>query len=146
MSWPDLGLVAGRLPRARLPRDWGFDMTLCIAAVAHRERQIVLAGDTMLSADQWSTETWVSKIEAISDTHRWVGMFAGDPTVWHEILGRLGDALKGKEESLEAVKGALRRAFREALRRKIEGTVLSSLGMSRERFLRRGREYLGEAE
>src|SRR5213082_197212 len=89
-----------------MPDRWGQDMTLCIAAVSYLQtlqHEIVIAGDFLLSTEEWSTETWATKIESISDAHRWFAMFSGDPTVWHRMLGRLTTAVTGKEESLERV-------------------------------------------
>src|SRR5438445_12170753 len=117
MSWPSLGGAVGNLPHIGLPEDWGFDMTLCIAAICRQENQLVLGTDLMLSTDWMSSDTQTLKAEPLAPRNRWVMMFAGDPTVRSQVA-ETAEAILAKQESdeLPNVVAACLEAFRAALK------------------------------
>jgi hypothetical protein len=56
------------------------------------------------------------------------------------------EALDGRAETGDEVVSAFEKSFRNELKRKIEGELLSPYGLDREIFLRRGRAYFGDEE
>jgi 20S proteasome alpha/beta subunit len=122
-------------------------MTVCIGAIAHSDVQIVLAADFMISEEVMSTETNVSKIEPLSKSQRWWGGFAGVPSVWDVALRHARTALeKKRREGIVEVREAIGAAFRDGLREKIEGEILSPFGLDRKTFVRQGRAFFGNRE
>lgn len=139
-------LVPVRRKAALLPDDWGHKMTVCIAACVRSEQKIVTVTDLMLSTDYTSVETSAIKIQPISSTGRWISMFSGSPSIDALVLKDVWGALTGSDETAEQMIAAFERAFREQLKRKIEGELLSPYGIDRETFLREGKAYFGDEE
>jgi ATP-dependent protease HslVU (ClpYQ) peptidase subunit len=146
MSWRDL---RPSLRRRRRPRseDWGLDMTLCIAAISQTDNRVVTVSDFMLSTRSMSAETAVLKVEPISPSGRWLGAFAGSPSVlaevYSDVIQKLAD---GRPETLETMVSVFEEAYRAALKRKIERTVLTPFGLDRDAFIRDGLRQFGKAE
>ncbi|MGC2491844.1 hypothetical protein [Candidatus Binatus sp.] len=133
---------------ARSDPTWGVDMTLCIAAVSRKapKAHIVTVSDLMLSSESVSLETRMMKVEPVSPKRAWVMMFAGSPTPISSLHLRIKDALQGKDETEAEVRTAVETVYRDELRRKIEGEILSPFGLDRATFLREGRNQLGDQE
>lgn len=80
-------------------------------------------------------------------------MFAGDPSHKALVLTEF-DSLLGKNKQLAGVptendvliRNTLCEAFREVLKRKIESEILSPIGLTREKFLKEGKDMLGDHE
>ena len=73
-------------------------------------------------------------------------MFAGSPSVYDRVLRNVYGRLNGREENISNVLGAFEESFRDQLKLKIEGELLSPYGLSREMFFARGRENFGDEE
>lgn len=58
------------------PSDWGWGVTVCIAAIAEIYDGLVLITDTMISTGETSSDDTTLKIKPITDN--WYFMFAGD--------------------------------------------------------------------
>lgn len=127
---------------------WGVEMTLCIAAVSRigPRAQIVTVSDLMLSNDYMSIETGVSKVESLTPSRSWLMMFAGSPTPIASLKQGIKDRLQGNPETEMAVRAAAEETYREEVKRKIEGDILSPFGINRETFLRRGRAWFGDQQ
>jgi hypothetical protein len=120
-------------------------MTVCIAAISYKDQCIVTASDFMLSLDWASKDTQTIKLQPLCPSGRWVAMFSGNPTVDAHVIKVASDTISstGKETSADVVK-AVEKAFRDELKRKIEGELLSPYGLDRDTFLREGFAGLGE--
>jgi len=106
----------------------------------------VTISDLMLSSDFMSAETSTTKFQTISSSGKWASMFAGSPSVNGGIMTSVYGLLEGKQESFDEVVAAFEKAFRLALKRKIDGELLSPYGLDRDAFFKRGRGYFGEEE
>lgn len=143
---PPIWEPSWRRERRPGPADWGIGMTLCIAAIAeHRSRTHVIAiSDMMLSTEAMSFEPYVPKCGMVTSSGRWIAMYAGDPSAWGAIMSRARPAVTATGEDVWSVQRAFESAFRFEVQRRIEGEVLSSYGLTREQFLKQGREFFGE--
>lgn len=143
MSPPNPRPTQRRMERPVLPRDWGFDMTVCIAAITRNEQHIVAAADLMLSDDEASAEPWVTKIEMLTQRKQWLAMFTGDPSVWNVVRRRAADALD-EHESLTSVKDAFEDSFQQELEHHINVEVLRRWKLDVDSFRTLGRDQLGD--
>ncbi len=137
-------------PRPLRRSEWGYDMTLCIAAIGqHKDGpMIVTASDLMLSDTYYgfSTETLALKFDPLGPARRWIAMFSGSPTVRRHVVDRAEALLNpSNDDTLDVIVAAMETAYRDELKRKQEGEVLSQIGLDRERFLR-SRGKLGQDE
>src|SRR2546430_6940312 len=119
MSGPDLGGAVADLPRMWLPRDWGFDMTVCIAAICRQENRLLAVTDLLLSGEFVSHDTQTLKLAPISQDGRWLMMYAGDPSVHLDIQNRATEILAGGPDEMRDVVAACERAFHELRRHRI---------------------------
>jgi len=101
----------------------------------------------MLSLDWASTDTQTIKLGPLCSSGRWVAMFSGNPTVDAHVTKAASESINsaGKETSADIV-SAMEKAFRDELKRKIEGELLSPYGLDRDTFLREGFADLGEQQ
>ncbi len=130
-----------------LPRDWGWDMTLCIAATSRRDKALVCVCDLMLSQEWTSFDTQTLKLHQLSQSRRWLMLFAGDPSVASDVGRRAVATLQGNGgEQVTEVVDACERAFRAERERKIEAEVLGAWGLDVSTFLREGRDMFGDEE
>src|SRR2546422_940319 len=138
MSGPDLRPFSWRHGRLR-PEDWGPGMTLCIAALSRRDEMFITVSDMMLSTEWTSAETLATKLNPVGPKNRWLCMFSGSPTVRHKaVIERLARCLAPEgDDTAAGVAAGLEVAFRETLKEKIEGELLSRFGLDRETFFRR---------
>jgi hypothetical protein len=125
-------------------------MTLCIAAVARskdgKENKIITATDFMLSHESDSVESPATKILRIGNRKVWLVMFSGDPSVFLQVVTDASPRLKDTAETANDVVSAFENAFRESLKRKIEGEILSRYGMTRDQFIEKGLSCFGPEE
>jgi hypothetical protein len=123
-------------------------MTLCIAAVSRKGplAHLVTVSDLMLSSEYVSVETRITKVEPISPKRAWVMMFAGSPTPIGSINLQIKERLEGQDETEAEVRSAAETVYRDELRKKIEGEILSAFGIDRATFLTEGRENFGDQE
>jgi hypothetical protein len=129
------------------PEHYGRFMTLCIAAIARKEKQIVTVSDFMLSNEFTSTEASAAKVSRVGKTNRWLHLYSGDPSVCIKIKTAVDHYLSGESEEMAIdVIRSYERAFREELSHTINGEILSRFGLNREQFLKEGRQMLGEAK
>jgi len=120
-------------------------MTLCIAAIARSENKIVAVSDFMLSTDSMSMTSRVSKVAKFGASGKWIEMFSGDPSANQEILVKASGNLGSEEKWVsDEVPDAFASAYRDILKHKIEGEVLSPFGLTRDQFLRDGRAMFGD--
>lgn len=126
---------------------FGADMTLCIAAIAGRDRKIVTISDHMLTDYNTSMTAEVfpsSKLTIVRG--KWIVLFAGDTSVREKINTAVNASVGKKPPTTEQMMAAYKSAFREALTEKIEDEFLSVYGMTLKQFLQRGRKVFGEVE
>jgi hypothetical protein len=119
-------------------------MTLCIAAVALKEMQIVTISDQMLSTETMSIESESLKFGVREGPNRWISLFAGDPTIAQSVVRCAHKALTGTLTTTDEEASSYQNGFKEELKKKIEDTVLSPYGWSLEKFLRDGLKSFGE--
>lgn len=145
MWHPEPGDEGRRIPRRqRLVRS--YDMTVCIAAISDVDNAIVTVSDMMLSNDGISSDhPLYSKRDVLGPHYRWCMYFAGDPSVRLDVARRVNDALKDADHAVPAVAQAVEAAFRDVLKLKVEGEILSRLGVDRDRFWREGRQACGDS-
>lgn len=136
-----------RIPRPR-PEGWGFDMTVCIAALSRQDNVVITVSDMMLSDDWTSHETDAMKLNPIGPKNRWVCLYSGDPTMRHKvIIEHLASCFaENGDDTAEGVSRAVERSFRDTLKAEIEGRALSRFGLDRQAFLERGLEFFGPKE
>jgi hypothetical protein len=128
----------------------GLFMTLCIAAAVRTKdgkgNKIITASDFMLSHDSNSVESPATKIVRIGKRKVWVVMFSGDPSAFLQVVTDASPRLKDTDENADAVVSAFESAFRENIKRKIEGEILSRYGMTRDQFIENGLNCFGQEE
>jgi hypothetical protein len=123
-------------------------MTLCIAALSRRDEpkdeRIIVASDMMLSNEWTSTETVIVKSQWVPHAPKWIRMYSGDPTIDARVLDFV-DREFAKEPPSRAfdIPDAFKRALDAEVCRKIEDSILSPFGMTREEFFAHGRDYFG---
>lgn len=125
------------------PADWGFGMTVCIAAIS--QDNVILASDKMISMGFTSVDDVADKCEVLS--HRWHGMMAGDdvsPLI--PILEKIHRAPASTGDTLAGIAGLVSTAFQEQRDQMAEESILRPLLLDRKTFLERGREVLYESE
>jgi hypothetical protein len=127
-------------------KNTGVVMTLCIAAISRKQQGIVTVCDLMLSNEYMSLETESAKVQPVSPSGRWVSLFAGAPSVHANMLKEVYDLISRTPETSSEIVSAFESAFRNQLKRKIEGELLSPYGLDRSAFLREGRAYFGDEE
>jgi hypothetical protein len=135
--------------RRKIPakRDhYGIFMTLCIAAIARREKKIITATDFLLSTEIDSADTPAMKVIRTGCNKRWLTMFAGDPSIFIDINTDVLARLSGTEERAMDMAAAFEGAYKDRLKRKIEDETLSIYGLTRKEFLDQGRESFGKEE
>ena len=137
------------LRNRRKPEDWENDMTLCIAAIAQKrgttDEWIIAVSDMMLSAGDLSTSTEpdTAKIIRLTDTGRWLMMYAGSPSTALAISGGVQiPATELRNEIIQAFEASYQRELEKA----IECEVLAPYGLSRKEFLEKGRSVFGDEE
>lgn len=120
------------------PADWGFGMTICIAAFCHASKSLILACDSMVTTSDMSADPGAVKILPVSS--QWMTMFAGnDISVVTPIMHRMDNVLLS---SLDDVSGAFRVSFAAELMLRAQD-VLMPLGFTVEEFKEHGLERLG---
>lgn len=136
------------IPGPVLPGDWGFEMTLCIGAIAPMSNAIVVAVDTMISTADAADSMEASglKLKSISRRFNWWTMFAGDPSTWRDIFDHAEARISADGERHDIVVKAFEDAFQYALRRKIEAEILAPYDLTLERFMKRGKRMFGAHE
>jgi hypothetical protein len=130
-----------------LPRmaDWGFNVTICIAALCEHSDKIVLVSDTKVSFGDFSADMAVLKMDMLFA--RWMTMFAGED-VDHIpfILERARDLLSSNRRRMKAiptptqVANALQRSYDERLEAQIEAKVLRRYGYTVKSFRDEGKK------
>jgi hypothetical protein len=120
-------------------------MTVCIAAISFEDRRIVTASDFMLSTPWMSLDTRTQKFWPLCASGRWVAYYSGNPTVDAHVIDAAYKRLSGGgEKTSEEVVKVVEDAFRDELKRKIEGEVLSPYGLDRDTFLDKGLSHFGD--
>jgi len=123
-------------------------MTLCIGAISRSEKRYFTVSDLMLSTEIMSAEaTAVSKVTHIGHNPIWMAMYAGDPTHASQVSGQVMHALSGYQSTPFAlVAHTYQAAFKQILEKKINDEVLNVYGMTREQFIKEGRNAFGDEE
>jgi ATP-dependent protease HslVU (ClpYQ) peptidase subunit len=125
--------------------DWGYNVTICIAALCENSEKIILASDAKVSFGDFSADGAVLKMGALFA--RWLTLFAGED-VEHIpfILTRAHDLLfaarrkKGAIPTPAQVANALQRAYEERLEAQIEARVLRRYGYTVKTFRDEGKK------
>lgn len=126
------------------PAEWGFNMTICIAALCNAGDGIVTASDHMLSTEDFSADDMALKMESISKN--WKAMFAAEDLsyivpVLDGTQKTLGSYLS--EYDLDDVATAMQTSFLKERKKKTEVGILSPLGFTVESFASTGLKKLG---
>jgi ATP-dependent protease HslVU (ClpYQ) peptidase subunit len=134
----------GRADDAPRLADWGFNVTVCIAAICDHDQTIVLAADSKVSFGDFSSDRAVMKLDSLF-TH-WITMFAGEdiehiPFILERVHGLLSATRKRKSAppTPAQVASALQRAYQERLDGEIESRVLRKYGFSVASFRDHGK-------
>lgn len=145
MPTPSLRPPPRRRWRLRPEEIGGVGMTLCLAVLCRKANTFVTVSDLMLSTEWTSADTAVTKMKPFGPGNRWLCLYAGSPSVWQKaIFERLPERCPGSSENtVENVAAAVKDVFNDTLREEIEDRVLRPLGLSRDTFLRHGREWFG---
>jgi ATP-dependent protease HslVU (ClpYQ) peptidase subunit len=125
--------------------DWGFNVTVCIAALCENSEKIILVSDTKVSFGDFSADSAVFKMELLFS--RWMTLFAGED-VEHIpfILSRTNDLLTTVRKRKRAiptpqqVANALQRSYDERLEAQIEAKVLRRYGYTVKSFRDEGKK------
>lgn len=125
--------------------DWGYNVTICIAALCENSEKIILVSDTKVSFGDFSADKAVLKQEPFFT--RWMTMFAGED-VEHIpfILRRAHDLLsatrkrKGAIPTPQQVASALQRSYEERFEAQIEAKVLRRYGYTVKSFRDEGKK------
>jgi hypothetical protein len=136
--------ILSKLPVSK-PADWGFNVTICIAALCENRDKIILVSDSKVSFGDFSADMAVLKMEPLFA--RWMTLFAGED-VEHIpfILERAHDLLssarrkKGAVPTPGQVANALQRSYEERLETQIEATVLRRYGYTVKSFRNEGKK------
>jgi hypothetical protein len=119
--------------------DWGYGVTICIAALCENGEKIVTVSDSKVSFGDFSADGAVLKMEALFS--RWMTLFAGeDIDQIPFILVRAHDLLfsarrkKGAIPTPQQVASALQRSYEERLEVQIEAKVLRRYGYTVKSF------------
>jgi hypothetical protein len=124
-------------------------MTLCIAAIAKRDKRIVTVSDHMLTVESISMTADVfstSKVTLIGSGRRWISLFAGETSVAAKINSAVSVSLGNAIPTAAQVQATYKHEVREALKEKMENEFLSIYGMSRDQFVEKGRAAFGDEE
>lgn len=135
--------MIGSFPKLAAPKpaDWGFGMTICIAAICNNHMSVVMGMDTMLSMEWVSGDSVAVKTSGI--TNNWDVLFSGrdiglvTPIV--QEAERLMLQQKPKDQSLRLAMESFTKAFKDELKKKAEQEVLGRFGLDMEMFLKNGR-------
>jgi len=126
------------------PADWGLNVTVCLAGLSRKG--IVLVSDSMVSTSWFSADKSAFKMIGIHDD--WKVQYAGNDLGRILPFGRkatqyLEDAIGVEPCSFVAVENAIRRAWKEELKQKIEDSLLNRYQMTVEDFVNRGEAKFG---
>jgi hypothetical protein len=122
-------------------------MTLCIAAIARKEKRFVTVSDLMLSNQIMSAEPTISKVSFVGENPLWTVMFAGNPTHAQRVRAMVIGALNASgKKSLKAgeIADVYQSAFKVELKNKINDELLGPLGITRDEFVKSGRAQFGD--
>ena len=120
------------------PVDWGFGMTVCIAAYCHTSQNLILAADAMVTTVEMSADAAAVKILPVG--LHWMTMYAGnDISSVTPILRRMDSSAAN---SLDAVTRGFQEAFAAELRLHAR-EVLAPLDYTLEQFKADGLQQLG---
>jgi ATP-dependent protease HslVU (ClpYQ) peptidase subunit len=126
------------------PADWGFGMTVCIAAHCFREQCFVMMTDMMITTADMSSDMATMKNRAVGDS--WLAMFAGsDISLVDPILDRVNELVQSeqKPESAVSVRNAFTKAYQEQITTQAENEILKPIGYTFEEFKKDGLIQLG---
>jgi hypothetical protein len=121
-------------------------MTVCIAVWPQFTGTYILVTDQMLSSDDASVDG-AMKMAMIAPVGQWTAMFAGEATRFSPLMDRVRDLLgdvRNTRLSLGSVTAAVEKAYEIELRTRIEVDILMPYGMSRDEFVTKGREAVGD--
>jgi hypothetical protein len=139
-----LSQLLSKLPAPR-PADWGFNVTICIAAVCDSRKKIVCINDQRASFKDFSSERLAVKNRPFFEN--WIALYAGTdmeyvPGILDDARGRLSTLRRKKKRALtptEVGKG-LQESWWAQLESLIECQILRRHGFTLERFLREGKQ------
>jgi len=133
-----------RIEKTHRLADWGFNVTVCIAAICNDHKTIVLASDSKVSFADFSSDMAVLKFETLF-TH-WLTLFAGEDTEHIPfILERAHELLlatlkrKSASPTPTQVANALQRAYDERLDAEITAKVLRRYNFTGKSFRDEGK-------
>ncbi len=134
--------LLSKLPVSR-PADWGFGMTVCIAAITH-ERHIVTVSDQKVSLSQFSGDNLTLKSYAVYDGP-WHCMIAGsDITIAEAIMDRvLLKLIDKKKILLRHMTAAFTEAYQEQIAARATALYLARFNLDMNTFRDSGRRKLG---
>lgn len=135
--------LLSKLPVPR-PADWGFGMTVCIAAIP-REQHIVSVSDQKVSLHQFSGDNLTLKSYVVTNQGPWVCMAAGaDITSAEQIVDQVSlKFLTSPGILLRDITAAFTTAYQEYLMGRASALYLKRFGMDMTSFRESGRKKLG---
>jgi 20S proteasome alpha/beta subunit len=118
-------------------------MTVCIAARSSIGEFVVTISDTMFSSDERSVDSGGQKVKILNE--RWVFMYAGDPTAFHEVYRLIVSRLEPGVSNDANVQAAVESAYSELLARRIDRYLDRTCGMTGEEFRQNGHRRMPKA-
>lgn len=113
------------------PSDWGWDVTVCIAAICEGGKSLITAADSMLSTVDISGDKMALKF--VLDFHGfWTPMYAADDT---SFVTPICQSARGKVDfekvlPLNEITSALSDSYQQIRRKAIENQLLGSYGIT----------------
>jgi hypothetical protein len=130
--------------RAMRPSDWGFGMTICLAAISSTGKEIIAASDSLMS---WGgTVTGETSLKYNRLHRRWAVMIAGDDVLPTEPMIRhlTIDIGRYKVPTVQQVEDGIRRSWKFVKNQQATTQVLSAYDLNLEKFIREGRDTFGD--
>lgn len=121
----------------------GEVVTVCIAAVCPALGRIVWASDSLISSETAAVEGAVKMAEIKQYGAKWMVLFAGDAHRFRALVEHAQRLIAGG--TLPHVMDAFSDAYKIELLKRIETEILLPYGWTRDEFLDKGRERLGDA-
>lgn len=117
-------------------------MTVCIAAINHKEKALVYASDRMVTSGYPPVEFEHPIPKTIKITSYCVALSAGNALLKMGLCQQVRSRIAGKNLSIEEIAGLTRDSYQQFRLNRIEELVLKSRGLNLELFWREGVKLL----